>query len=101
MAGTAHEKAGATDTDAPEGFDVVSVQPGTGTTVLRILLGSQLRRLRESRGITREDAGYTIRASGPKISRMALGGVSFKERDVTDLLTFDGVNDPRQRCARL
>ena len=99
MAGTAREKVFATDTDAPEGFDVVSVQPGSGPTVLRILLGSQLRRLRERRGITREDAGYTIRASGSKISRMELGRVSFKERDVTDLLTLYGVNDPDERAA--
>jgi hypothetical protein len=99
MAGTAHEKVFATDTDAPEDFDVVSVQPGSGPTVLRILLGSQLRRLRERRGIAREDAGYTIRASGSKISRMELGRVSFKERDVTDLLTLYGVNDPGERDA--
>ena len=76
---------------------MVSVQPGSGPTVLRILLGSQLRRLRERRGITREDAGYTIRASGSKISRMELGRVSFKERDVTDLLEFYGVTDVAER----
>src|SRR5215468_1763885 len=97
MAGTAHEKASATDTDAPEGFDVASVQPGSGPTVLRILLGSQLRRLRERRGNTREDAGYAIRASGSKISRMELGRVSFKERDVTDLLELYGVTDREHR----
>ncbi|NED80286.1 XRE family transcriptional regulator, partial [Streptomyces sp. SID11233] len=34
---------------------------GGGSVVRRILLGSQLRRLRESRGITREGAGYAIR----------------------------------------
>jgi transcriptional regulator with XRE-family HTH domain len=99
MAGTAHEKAFATDSDPPEGFDVTSVQSGSGPTVLRILLGSQLRRLRERRGVTREDAGYAIRASGSKISRMELGRVSFKERDVTDLLTLYGVDDPGERAA--
>ena len=78
---------------------MVSVQPGSGPTVLRILLGSQLRRLRERRGITREDAGYTIRASGSKISRMELGRVSFKERDVTDLLSLYGVADAAERAA--
>jgi transcriptional regulator with XRE-family HTH domain len=61
--------------------------------VLRILLGSQLRRLREAKGVTREEAGYTIRASGSKISRMELGRVSFKERDVVDLLALYGVGD--------
>ena len=81
------------------GVEVVTVQPGSGPTVLRILLGSQLRNLRESRGISREDAGYTIRASGSKISRMELGRVSFKERDITDLLTLYGVDDPGERAA--
>lgn len=73
--------------------------PGGGPTVLRILLGSQLRKLRESKGITREAAGYEIRASGSKISRMELGRVSFKERDVTDLLTLYGVSDSAERDA--
>jgi transcriptional regulator with XRE-family HTH domain len=72
---------------------VITAQSGSGPTVLRILLGSQLRMLREARGITREEAGYTIRASGSKISRMELGRVSFKERDVTDLLTLYGVDE--------
>ena len=67
--------------------------------VRRILLGSQLRRLREAKGISREDAGYTIRASESKISRMELGRVSFKERDVTDLLSLYGVEDAAERDA--
>jgi len=75
--------------------------PGSGPTVLRILLGAQLRRLRENKAITREDAGWEIRASGSKISRMELGRVSFKERDVADLLTLYGVNDPDEREALL
>ena len=54
----------------------------TGSTVRRIMLGAQLRSLREAAGITREDAGYTIRSSGSKISRMELGRFGFKERDV-------------------
>jgi hypothetical protein len=62
-----------------------------------MLLGAQLRKLRETVGITRDDAGYHIRASGSKISRMELGRVSFKERDVTDLLEFYGVTDVAER----
>jgi transcriptional regulator with XRE-family HTH domain len=65
--------------------------------VLRMLLGAQLRRLREGAGITRDDAGYHIRASGSKISRLELGRVSFKERDVTDLLEFYAVDDVAER----
>ncbi len=72
-----------------------------GSLVRRILLGSQLRRLRESRGITREAAGYAIRASESKISRLELGRVSFKARDVEDLLTLYGVTDEQEREALL
>lgn len=68
-----------------------------GSVVRRMLLGSQLRRLRESRGITREAAGYSIRASESKISRMELGRVSFKTRDVEDLLTLYGITDEAER----
>ena len=81
--------------------EVIEVQPEGGPTVLRILLGSQLRRLREAKGITRDEAGYTIRASGSKISRMELGRVSFKERDVADLLELYGVTDGDERAALL
>jgi len=72
-----------------------------GPTVLRMLLGAQLRRLRESKGITRETAGWEIRASESKISRMELGRVSFKERDIVDLLTLYGVSDDAEREALL
>ncbi len=75
--------------------------PNSGPTVLRILLGAQLRRLREGKGISREDAGYEIRASGSKISRMELGRVSFKERDVADLLSMYGVTNDAEREALL
>lgn len=72
-----------------------------GSVVRRMLLGSQLRRLREARGITREAAGYSIRASESKISRMELGRVSFKTRDVEDLLTLYGITDEAERTSLL
>jgi transcriptional regulator with XRE-family HTH domain len=53
---------------------------------MRIVLGTQLRRLREAKGISREAAGEYIRASHAKICRMELGRVALKERDVVDLL---------------
>jgi hypothetical protein len=76
------------------------VQP-PGPTALRIVLGTQLRRLREARGITTGAAGQAIRASHAKISRMELGRVGFRERDVTDLLTFYGITDEQERGAFL
>ncbi len=75
--------------------------PAAGPTVLRMLLGAQLRRLRESRGVSRESAGWEIRSSESKISRMELGRVGFKERDVADLLTLYGVTAEQERAALL
>jgi hypothetical protein len=62
-----------------------------------MLLGAHLRRLREAQGVSREDAGWEIRASESKISRMELGRVGFKERDVADLLTLYGLHDEQER----
>ncbi|MGH8895988.1 MAG: helix-turn-helix domain-containing protein [Egibacteraceae bacterium] len=78
-----------------------TAKPGSGPTVLRILLGSQLRRLREAKGLSRGEAGYTIRASESKMSRLELGRVSFKERDVADLLILYGVTGADERDALL
>ena len=54
-----------------------TVEPGgeppvgaPGPTVLRMMLGNQLHQLREAAGVTPEQAGYEIRASRSKISRM-------------------------------
>ncbi len=66
-------------------------------TARRIVLGAQLRRLREAAEISRADAGYAIRGSDSKISRMELGRVGFKERDVADLLSMYGVHDEEER----
>ncbi|MEU4294683.1 helix-turn-helix transcriptional regulator [Kribbella sp. NPDC026596] len=68
-----------------------------GPTALRMMLGSHLRRLRERAGVSRTDAGWAIRGSESKISRLELGRVGFKERDVEDLLSLYGVTDARER----
>jgi hypothetical protein len=68
-----------------------------GPTALRIMLGGHLRRMREAAGISRADAGWQIRASESKVSRMELGRVGFKERDVNDLLKLYGLKDDRER----
>jgi transcriptional regulator with XRE-family HTH domain len=74
--------------------------PGNGgPTVLRILLGAQLRRLRESKRISLEEAGNSIRASHSKVSRLETGRVGFKDRDIVDLLTLYGVTDEQEREA--
>ena len=58
--------------------DIGTAQPRGGPTVLRMLLGIQLRRLREAAGLTPDQAGYEIRASRSKISRVEHGRVGFK-----------------------
>ena len=73
----------------------------SGPTVQRIVLGAQLRRLREAREITTEHAAEAIRGSHSKISRMEHGRVGFKDRDVGDLLTLYGVTDPDERASLL
>jgi transcriptional regulator with XRE-family HTH domain len=78
---------------------VTEVQPGSGPTVRRMLIGAQLRRLRTEQGISREEAGEAIRASAWKIHRLENGQVSFKERDVVDLLRLYGVADPGEVAA--
>ncbi|GAA4861245.1 helix-turn-helix transcriptional regulator [Saccharopolyspora cebuensis] len=70
---------------------------GSGPTARRLVLGAQLRRLREASGISRDEAGYSIRGSGSKISRLELGRVGFKERDVADLLSLYGVTEESER----
>jgi len=81
-------------------------QPGNadelrGPTVLRMILGSQLRRLREAAGVTPDQAAWELRASRSKISRMEHGRVRFKDRDVADLLTLYGITDEKLRARML
>ncbi|KII00027.1 XRE family transcriptional regulator [Streptomonospora alba] len=74
-------------------MDIARLKRGSGPTVRRMLLGSELRKYREVRGLTRGEAGHYIRGSESKISRMELGRVGFKVRDVEDLLKLYGVTD--------
>jgi transcriptional regulator with XRE-family HTH domain len=69
----------------------------SGPTVLRILLGSQMRRFREAKGIRPEEAARAIRGTNSKISRIELGRSAVREIDVADLLSLYGVIDPAER----
>jgi transcriptional regulator with XRE-family HTH domain len=68
-----------------------------GPHVLRIMLGARLRRLREDQGIGRRQAADAIRGSESKISRLELGRIGYKARDVEDLLTLYGVTAESER----
>src|SRR5215470_5024091 len=84
-------------TAAPGGESADTMSP----TVRRMMLGSQLHRLREAADVSPDRAGYEIRASRSKISRMENGRVGFKERDVADLLTLYGITDEQVRVSML
>jgi transcriptional regulator with XRE-family HTH domain len=71
-----------------------------GPTASRMVVGAELRRLREAAQLTREQAAQAIRASESKISRLELGRTGFKLRDVIDLLDLYGVRDEAE-CATL
>jgi transcriptional regulator with XRE-family HTH domain len=91
----------AQESGSEAGGELSAAEAVSGPTVLRMLLGNQLRRLREEAGVTPDQAGYEIRASRSKISRVENGRVSFKERDVADLLTLYGVTDETRRAHML
>ncbi|WP_046469136.1 helix-turn-helix domain-containing protein [Allosalinactinospora lopnorensis] len=73
----------------------------TGPMAARMVLGAQLRRMREDRDITREEAGEAIQASHTKIGRLELGQTSVKENDMTVLLTRYGAVDEAERATLL
>jgi transcriptional regulator with XRE-family HTH domain len=87
------------DSEGPDSEQLLSglEGPAGDAAVLRMRLGGQLRRLREAAGITPERAGFEIRGSRSKISRLENGRVKLKNRDVTDLLILYGVTDEAVR----
>jgi transcriptional regulator with XRE-family HTH domain len=68
-----------------------------GPTVQRLLLGAQLRRLREASGISAQEAAQAIRGSESKISRIELGRNAVREIDIADLLALYGISDQAER----
>jgi transcriptional regulator with XRE-family HTH domain len=94
------------DVPTPENLRPIPLRPGPGLsvgtdsaeapTVLRRVLGMQLRQLRDARGISAAEAAKAIRATPSKISRIELGRSAIREIDVLDLLSLYGV-DPAER----
>jgi hypothetical protein len=85
------------DTTDPAKCLTALPSPEVGPTALRVLLGARLRRCREAAGVVPADAGYAIRGSASKISRMELGRTTFKRRDVEDLLRLYRVEGEDKR----
>ena len=63
-------------------------------TVRRRRLGSELRKLREMKGLTAEAVAAELLVSQSKISRLENGRRSISQRDVRDLCGVYGVDDP-------
>ena len=70
---------------------VANVNP----TVRRRRLGSELRKLRELKGMTAEEVASRLLVSQSKISRLENGRRSISQRDVRDLCSVYGVEDVR------
>ncbi len=66
-------------------------------TVIRMLLGGHLRRLRETRGVSAEEAGWEIRWPASEIHRMEAGRTQFRAHEVADMLDLYGVDDDHER----
>lgn len=84
-------------TPGSAGLGKVGTDATGAPTVLRIMLGTQLRRLRESRGIQAAEAARAIRGSESKISRIELGRNAVREVDIADLLNLYGITDAAER----
>jgi transcriptional regulator with XRE-family HTH domain len=70
---------------------------GSGPVVLRIVLGGELRRLRELADLTPQQVARELGVSESKISRLERGRNAFKQDDVADLLFLYGVSDETVR----
>jgi transcriptional regulator with XRE-family HTH domain len=75
---------------------VADPQPGTGRTVLRMILGKQLQALRENAGLTYEQAAEAIYSSPWTIRRMERAEGGLKPLTVKSLLTAYGITDVRE-----
>ncbi|GAB3127234.1 helix-turn-helix transcriptional regulator [Streptomyces calidiresistens] len=67
------------------------------STVRRRVLGTNLRRLREDRGLLLEDAARELSCHPGKISRIETGRSGIRQLDLKVLLDLYGVSDPHTR----
>ena len=73
-----------------------------GPTYLRVLLGKELRALRERAGLTAEGVSLELGFSRAKVSRVELGDIPIpKLGDLEKLMDKYGVTDPDDREALL
>src|SRR6266568_7538795 len=68
------------------------IMPSDGSAQ-RLRVGAELRRLRETAGLSGEQVARQLGWSQPKVSRIEMGRTAFTIRDVTELLALYGVVD--------
>jgi transcriptional regulator with XRE-family HTH domain len=74
-----------------------SASPSLSPTAQRIVLGTELRQLRETRKITMKQAARTSRCPMSTLSRIERGTTAPKPEHLEQLLTLYGVNDLEER----
>jgi transcriptional regulator with XRE-family HTH domain len=84
--------------EATAGPLVIPLAAERGSSARRIALGAQLRRLRETAGLSPAAAAAAIGGSTAKISRLERGLVRLNERDVADLLTAYRIVEAGERA---
>ncbi|MEV4872829.1 helix-turn-helix domain-containing protein [Streptomyces syringium] len=77
--------------EEPEGASVITLKRDPKQAAAARLLGDQLRRLRQERGLGLKDVAPVIRGSVSKVSRLERGESPPKDRDIRDLLQYYGV----------
>lgn len=70
----------------------VSVNPRRSPTIRRRRLGAELRRYRDSAGVTIDVVAERLGCSPSKVSRIETGHTSATPRDVKDMLDIYGIN---------
>jgi transcriptional regulator with XRE-family HTH domain len=75
---------------------MAETQPGSGPTVLRMILGRQLQALREKAGLSYDQAAEAIYSSPYTVRRMERAEGGLKPLTVKGLLMAYGINDVRE-----
>jgi transcriptional regulator with XRE-family HTH domain len=74
----------------------------TGPATYRLLLGRELRELRERAGVSREDAAAKLRWHVSKVSKIEQGQATLKPDEITALLTFfEATEEDAQRVEEI
>ncbi|MFB9839060.1 helix-turn-helix domain-containing protein [Actinoallomurus acaciae] len=79
----------------------VAAHSANRPTVRRRIVGAQLRRLRESRGLGRRQAADSIGVGESRLSRVETGRAGLDEEDVRRLLELYGISRQEERDALL